>query len=284
MRILLTGTSGTLAQQLVNLFPNDYEIISVSSHTPKFEKKIIHLCYSSILESGYDVDFIIHAGFPRNNCVKQLREFLSFNKHFANWSLKHCCGGFINISTQSVYGEKRLFIVDERSPLRLDNPYSVVKHKSEELFSHTLGEKIPITNIRLGSLIGPSYKQRFVYKLTQQATKNQKIRIAENGFIFSYLDVRDAAFAILKLLGRENSWESIFNVGSNSSYTISEICSEIIRATESNSSLEISKKSENSKKEFVNTIDSSLFKNKFNWKENFSLTESIKTIKENLDG
>ena len=76
----------------------------------------------------------------------------------------------VNISSQSVYSQKRTEAATEETPVCLESPYAVGKYAVELMLeSICRGSKTRYTNLRMASLIGPGFDQRIVNRLVRQA-------------------------------------------------------------------------------------------------------------------
>ena len=80
------------------------------------------------------------------------------------------------------------------------------------------------TSIRLASLIGPGFDIRVVSKFVKSAFENKTIKIVGGKQIFEFLDVRDAAGALISLISSNDvKWSPIYNLGNMERMKIIEI-------------------------------------------------------------
>ena len=139
----------------------------------------------------------------------------------------------MNISSQSVYDPERQKPATETDTPVLRDVYSTGKY-CVELLLNNICANIPHTNIRLASLIGPGFDVRMPNKMCASALEKHTITVARNEDRYGYLDVQDAAFAICELAKKPPcSWQTVYNLGINGSYTTEDIGRTIARVLKS---------------------------------------------------
>ncbi|MDE6784217.1 MAG: NAD(P)-dependent oxidoreductase, partial [Ruminococcus sp.] len=83
---------------------------------------------------------------------------------------------------------------------------------------------IPHTHLRMASLIGEGFNQRIVNRFVDKALRMEPLTVDDSLQKFGFLDVRDAAEAIRCILTMDAAnWKPVYNVGSDSGYTLIEI-------------------------------------------------------------
>ena len=137
-------------------------------------------------------------------------------------------------------------------------------------------KNIFFTNIRLSSLIGKNFEQRITNKLVKQVAEGENITISGINQKFSFLDVRDAAAALISMLNLSPAkWKKRYNLGSNKSYTLLELTQKILLIGSEKFNLNVK----------LNIIENDLWKNSemdcscfykdFNWIPHYTIYDTI---------
>jgi len=140
--------------------------------------------------------------------------------------------GFINISTDEVYGElsdRGRF--KESTPLNPNSPYSVSKACQDMLaraYHRTYG--LPVITVRPSNNYGPwQYPEKLIPVVIYKALHNEKIPVYSKGEnVREWLYVSDCADAVFKILEGGRAGE-IYNVGSGEERRNIEVVKEILR-------------------------------------------------------
>lgn len=229
MRILVTGASGYFAGELIKWIKEntDNEIIALTSDPYKPVQKGILVISNCALIDGTagitDVDIVVHTAFCRKSNGKLLMESLSFMSNVAHWAINHNVKGFINLSSQSVYGSGSSYLPNEAGEINPGYLYALAKSASELLLEEIAAGKMPFTNIRLASLMGPSTSipKNVLYKFIFSGLTDGKFCVIGGKQNFSFLDVRDAAEALGLFLNiSPQSWDRAYNLGPESQTNI----------------------------------------------------------------
>ncbi|EHQ91863.1 NAD dependent epimerase/dehydratase family protein [Desulfosporosinus youngiae DSM 17734] len=245
--ILVTGANGFLAWELLHQLCKcgEYNIIAMTSDSAKAKENYADLDVTCV--SNDDVfnkteyleatDIIVHAAFCRKSRGNHLVESLYFSKEIFVLARKLGVKGIINISTQAVYGQDEGVLPDETISMNPGYLYALAKSASEILLETIMEseEDSPsmmcrCTNIRLASLIGPSntIPDNVLKKFVDNALEGKSIRIVGGEQKFSFLDVRDAASAICRLIDVDVfSWKKEYNLGNNYQMNIVDMAREI---------------------------------------------------------
>ena len=224
-------------------------------------------------------DVFINCAFPRNTDGEMLAKGLSYISNLFTLASKSTSASVINISSQSVYSQTREKEAGENTPVCLESPYAVAKY-STELLLNSCCQEIPHTNVRLASLIGPSFDQRALNKMIKRAMEAKELRVTDDKSQFGYLDVRDAVSGLLKMCRSESRyWDETYNLGPDYSYSIPKMA-EAVRKTMLAKGIEVTVDVAISGDErWVNTqLDSRKFKHAFSWAPQQTLTDSINSI------
>ena len=184
----------------------------------------------------------------------------------------------INVSSQSVYSQKRVLPADENTVLCLESKYAVGKYATELLVNAICGKAVLHTNIRLASLIGAGFDQRIVNRLVNQIIKNNEIHIIGGKQVFGFLDVRDAASAIITMTKSINNWYEVYNIGSRNSYTLIEIANTILDVAQERYAKRGSMILEQNNAFQNSSLNCSRFYEDFRWSQKYSIRQSVVDI------
>lgn len=300
MIIAVTGASGYLAWSFINLASTneDNSIIAISSNTDKIKKMYNQknvVCFNNDeylqnTTTDLKVDTLVHTAFARESNGKKLVGSLGFLTAILEHCKKTSVKKFINISSQSVYGSKsiKLKAEDALNNLEPEYLYALAKCASEILVEETLKDSdVHFSNLRLASLIGPSYfyPNNIVYKFILQGLQKGKFKIVGGKQNFSFLDVRDAVMAIYKLACSELGNEDKFlNLGAESNINIKELGNIVKKVLYEKYKLDVDYDFEFADIELNSGMDSSKLYNKLSWKPKYSIKDTITNTAEYIHG
>lgn len=286
-RIVITGGSGFLCYELVRELLNYPDIRlavttsrvrEVSERFRKFDVEII--CNEDFLAGKDSVDCLVHTAFCRQDNGDKLAESLELAGKVFSFAAKNTVP-IINISSQAVYGMgRRTELPTESCSVCPEYSYAVAKAAEEILLESVMyncKNKAPYTNIRLAALIGPGYSipRNITYKFILNALHGNEIRIIGGKQKFSFLDVRDAAQALGRMITAPRQWETIYNlghIGQTDIVYMAELVNDCI-ALAGRPKVPIKIKEEDI---FINAgMDSSRFYRDFSWKPQYSLKDTI---------
>lgn len=231
MKVAITGASGFLGKEIIRLLlsKENNTIIAFTSQKVVlkdfFRNKNLIIYDRHNFRNGQlnNVDVLLNCAFPRNNDGTQMALGLAYIKEVLQTSVEAGVKKVINISSQSVYSQKKDTPASENSNLSLDSLYAVGKYASE-LLTNTICSHIIHTNIRLASLIGPHFDQRVVNKMVDSALKYRKITILDGVQKFGFMDIVDAAKAIVHVMESDsNELDEVYNLGISSGYSLEDI-------------------------------------------------------------
>ncbi len=235
MKIVVTGAGGFLGTEILRQL-SQCKNIMVFAFTFEFERargtfvhsdNIISVDNSEATTFDYSgIDVLLNCAFPRNVDDASFAVGLDFIQQvFTKASADHV-KTLVNISSQSVYSQKRLDPANEMDPIVLESKYAVGKY-GVELLANSLFKNIRHTNLRMSSLIGVGFNQRIVNKFVMKVVAGEQITISGGKQLFGFMDVRDAAAGIIKIMLNKNSvWEEAYNLGTNKAYSLLEIARE----------------------------------------------------------
>lgn len=234
-KIILTGASGFLGRSLLaRLAKNDALQVYAMTGKPELLRRefdrpnMVFMERNALMERPDAAElvrgaYVINCAFPRNTDGICLAEGLSYINRLFCLCASYGAAAVINISSQSVYSQKRTEAADENTALNLESVYATGKYATE-LMLETACASLPHTNLRLSSLIGPDFNQRITNKLIDRILAGNAITVSVNQRRFGFMDVEDASGAILALLDTDPArWKAVYNVGTGRGYSLSEI-------------------------------------------------------------
>jgi len=228
MKVLVTGSSGSLGKVLINslkILDFDYLGITKSSKTSGKQtrcniKKIEQI--SSVI-NNYKPDVIIHlAGLTGNEeCEKDSKEAFesnvlgTLNILEASRKIKP---KIIFASSREVYGNV-LHKAKESSTLDPINVNGITKMLSEKLiFTYHDLYKIPFVILRFTNFYGEQSSKRGISLMIKNAIEGKNIPIIGGDQTLDLLYYNDAVYAILKSINYRQS--DVFNIGSGENMTL----------------------------------------------------------------
>lgn len=231
MNILITGSSGLLGSQIVKKLTKNKgcSVIACTTNVKKAEERFRGL--NCEIVSGQDlaardfqtVDLIINCAYPMNKKGAELADGLDFIIEIMKKAAGAPIKGFINISSQSVYGNGRTSIASEESPVAPEDLYALGKYMAEQIADACL-KSVPHIHVRLASLLSPELKVRFVNRFVSDVICGKPISAALGEQHIQFLDVRDAVNAICEIcLSWKYDFSGVLNVGGEDAYSIYEI-------------------------------------------------------------
>lgn len=287
MRVLITGGSGFLGTELVRQLAKKYEIqvIALTSQEKKlgqiakYASNITVIGQNAVFEPDFvfsDIDVLINCAFPRNGDGIQMANGLHYINSLMETAVTGGVKSVINISSQSVYSQMRLEEAAEDTELNLESKYAIGKY-AVELMTNSLCHAIPHTNIRMASMIGVGFDQRLVNKFVKQVLAGNNLSIKGGKQLFGFLDVRDAASAIITVAEGSN-WDEVYNLGSDRSYSLLEIA-ECVQNTVSKANIQKTQIELVETDDWQNSsVNSARFRKQFGWNERYTLEDTIKWI------
>lgn len=235
---LLSGAGGFLGTALLRQLAGreDIRVIALTSQAEKLQAasrdagNLVPLGRNAIFEDDFNfsaVDVLINCAFPRNTDGAQMADGLLYIQRLLSAAASGGVGGVINISSQSVYSQARPEAATEETPPDPGSIYAVGKYATE-LLTNSICEKLPHTNIRMASLIGPGFDQRLVNRLIKQGLETGRISVKKNKQVFGFIDVEDAARGILSLAAiPADQWEECYTLGIKTGYSLTDIASAV---------------------------------------------------------
>lgn len=249
-KILITGYTGFVGSNFVNLFSKKYSLIGVNRKHNKIQsikqikKDIRKITLNDIPK---DIDFIIHlaATSEIKYCENNPRECFEININGTEKMLeiaRKLDTKLLFMSTSHVYGNPKKPPISENHPLQPTSIYSTSKLASEIICeSYANSYDLEISIIRLFSTYGPyepSYKVTSEI-ISQILTKNT-ITLGNLHPKRDFIYIEDVVRAIDIVINKSKKF-NIFNVGSGKSHSISAICKKLQKITKKNIPIKSSK-------------------------------------------
>ncbi|MBP3268748.1 MAG: NAD(P)-dependent oxidoreductase [Ruminococcus sp.] len=288
MIIAITGAGGFLGTELLKQLSENKDV-TVYAFTFESERNrsgfikadnIIDVDNSEAYAFDYSkIDVLINCAFPRNVEGAGFSQGLDFIQKVIEKAAKDKVGSVINISSQSVYDQSRETPADENTEIILGTKYAVGKYCSE-LFVNSVCRSIRHTNLRMASLIGAGFDQRITNKFVKQIMDGQQLTVLGGEQRFGYLDVRDAASGIIAVALSDGDWDEVYNLGTESSYTLCQVAENAILAGREfgyEASDPIIKEDINNSKQNSSLI-CSCFYERFSWKPDHELADTMREI------
>lgn len=303
MRILITGGSGLVGQNLTSrLVREGYTEIRV--HINKRQPRIKHKTvvyvqgdltnYETCLNVTKDIDVVIHAAANTSNAVDTVNDPLAHvtpNVVINNFLLDACYRNqvkkFLFISSSTVYPPKDELAVKENDFL-FNEPYPVyygvgwMKRFAEvqcRLYSEFIQNPMVTVIIRPANLYGPHDKFDFdkchvtPATIRKVADDMNPIPIWGDGSeLRDLLYIDDFIDALLIIIEKQNSYD-IFNIGSNTVYSVLEILDIMKGLVKNSRPVEFIKGKPSMIP--VRKISSDKFMEKFNWKPKTSINQGL---------
>ena len=199
MKILVTGSTGQLGQEIISQKPKDHQILFPKRNELDLSD---HLSCRKYIEFNKP-DFIINCGAYTNVDLAEKEKELCYEINtsapitFAK-ILKDYGGNLLQISTDYVFDGKRNFAYkenDQRNPI---SQYGYSKAKAEELLEKILKPKNQLIILRTSWLIGPSGKNFLEKMLNLHKTKKEFFVVSDQiGTMSSTLDVAKICWQII---------------------------------------------------------------------------------------
>lgn len=242
---MITGAGGVLGRHLVGMLAaRGDEVLAVTSQTPAHVRAlwaghgapdgadrvaIVPTAGVAAERVLRDVEVVIDAAFPRNIGGRALADGMRFHANLFEACERSEVGAVIDVSSQSLYDSARTTAASESDPLDLNTPYATAKYAVEILADSILRET-PHLHARLASLIGTDLKQRLVNRFAARVLDGEDVAITGGDQIFDFMDVRDAAAALVALADAAVDGDDcrIINVGAGEPRTLLDIAQTVV--------------------------------------------------------
>jgi UDP-glucuronate decarboxylase len=263
MKILLTGGAGFLGSHLSNmLIQEGHELLVVDDFSTGSKKNLSDLSKEArfrLLEHDVripffaDIDAILNFACPASPKNYQVDPVKTIETNFLGMiNLLHLArktgARLIQASTSEVYGDPSVSPQREDywgnvNPIGIRSCYDEGKRAAETLcFDYQRQFGVDARVIRIFNTYGPNMAiddGRVVSNFIVQALRGEPITIYGDGEqTRSFCYVSDLVDGIMKLLYLEDGLESPINLGNPTEFTMLQLASQIIKITESSSSID----------------------------------------------
>ncbi len=226
-KILITGSSGLVARFLIKiLLKKNYIIYAASSNVLatkklyKDDENLIILSNEEVFDNKIikKVNFIVHCAFTRKNDMTEIVKSLDLTyKLLKFWNEENSNIGFINISTRSVYAEPNENELNTETSIIKPSGYIGLAKYASELMTDLASNSKKYTSLRLSSvneLKNDNNMVRPMNVFVENMIERENINIVSGNQIMSYIDPRDVADAIYRLLLIDpKKWKPVYNIG-----------------------------------------------------------------------
>lgn len=288
-KILVTGASGLLATEVIHTILNktNFSIDLVSRNPILLQKRYRDFsnrikCYTLeqiIKVNEYPLyESIVHTAFSRTADGAKLAESLDYTFRLCQWVKKGDISQFINISSQSIYGSNYTPKINERGRTNPSSLYALAKYSSELIVKASLKDinKIKFYNIRLASICENA---RFLRIFVEKVITELPIEVIAPDQNVSFIDVRDAAMGILRIIETPQNEGGDYNLGSGEWYTILDIAKRTIEIGKSLFGYKGSEIIIDDKVGEINIgMDVQKFKDTFHWNTIYTIDNMIESI------
>ncbi|HEY3488300.1 MAG TPA: NAD-dependent epimerase/dehydratase family protein, partial [Gammaproteobacteria bacterium] len=234
-RILVTGANGYLGRAVLESLLADHAVDSIvamvrnparfdSAHEPALPVGVETADVSGLLTGEFQmggIDVICHLASGRPHyTATDIAESLKFTHTLVACAIRHQVPGFINASSQAVYGTARPPLWTEQLVPAPETSFAQSKWAAELMAASIprLNPRSRATSLRLAQLIGPSPirdTQRVVHKYIESAISGGVLQVNGGRQRLDFVDFRDAAELVGMLIIRPFSdWPDVLNVGS----------------------------------------------------------------------
>lgn len=288
-KIVLTGAGGMLGTEILNLLKDEmnYEVFAITSQTKKLTYlysefsniNIINL--NQVSKDMINNSIIINCSFPRENDGYKLSRAIDYTENFLKLFVKFKGKLFVNISSQSVYKQSGDLIPTEFDGVSPSNMYGLTKYSIEKLVeSYSVSNEQAFVNLRLGSLAGKNFDQRMINRFIKKSLSGEPIQVDRGNPIVSYLNINDAAKAILKVVKAESIKYNLYNLGNNDFMSIYELATYCAKMVKENTNKTINILLNDTASNYNNVINNDRFYDEFNWQPKYDMQNLCKLIYE----
>lgn len=284
--IVITGSSGLVGTELIHnlLQRGEYFIIALTTSLTKMKvryagvENIICMDLDQFHQEMYDypISVLIHCGFSRSSSGSKIASSLEYLEKLLETVKKTSLKAFVNISSQSVYGQSSPPLWKENFPVDPDHLYAMGKFSSELIVNGMLADtNINYTNIRLASI---NENARFLQVFVKNAITGIPINVLGGAQSVSLIDVRDVANALEKVIENcDHPFLKIYNLGTGQTRTILELAKDVKRLHESENK-DVVINIEDSGIVLYVGMDSNKFQSEFNWAPKYDYEDMIKSL------
>lgn len=238
--LVISGASGYLGRNLIDYLKNTHpkiEIIALSS-----KKNEDFWNYKNKISEG----MLLNLAFPRKKEIELINNAIEYTSDLYNKCLDLGIKKIINMSTQSVYNIDRKEAATEEDIVRPFSMYGFAKFYIEKYTEEfTKKNSIDYINIRLSSIVGEDFDQRFINKFIKNYIEGKDIHAIEKNEVFSYLYIKDAIKGLSSIMFSDKiRWNDTYNLATDISYKMTDILKSINKNLSNYSQAKINVKNE----------------------------------------
>lgn len=242
MKILITGHNGFLGSHLITKLSSKYEIVGISKEKsahkiPQIQTDITKISYEKIPK---DVQCVIHLAaisdldYCQHHPQKSTKVNVMGTQKMLEISRK-LNSRFLFLSSSHVYGIPQKLPIKEEHPKNPTSIYGANKLAAEALcYTYSQSHGLDTTILRLFSVYGPNSPTHLVTnRIISQLISSNKIELGNLHTKRDFIYVDDVVRAIEISIKNMNKF-NVFNVGSEKSHSILEICNMLEEITGQN--------------------------------------------------
>lgn len=251
--VLITGATGLLGQALVHGLIRSKvvkQIIAavrdvskarnVFSHVSSEKLRLVQLSEDDNLNLNLgEVDCLYHLAFARPpDGPGAIAKSVAFTQHLISEAARYELPAFVNISSQSVYGQSHTPPWGEDLSPEPTTTYAMAKWACERMVNSLskLSLTTCYTSIRLARLYGAAHGTRWSelpHLFASRAANGHDILIKGGSQTFDLLHIRDAVDALVEMMNvHPRLWQPLYNLGSGRFTGILEIAEEAVNAAD----------------------------------------------------
>jgi nucleoside-diphosphate-sugar epimerase len=228
---------------------------------------------------------LVNCAFARNKSGRDIASSLEFLRELIDIVKGTNLRSFINISSQSVYGQKEKPLWTEETPVDPDYLYAIGKYASEVIVKSAFSDTdINVTNIRLASVCENA---RFLNVFARNAIVGLPIKVMGGSQMCSFIDVRDVTDALTAVIEKADKidFAGVYNLGTGKTRTILELAEDVQRIYKAKYSKDVVIEREDADIKLEVGMDNTLFCQTFNWQPKLNYDDMISSLIEfNLCG
>ena len=235
-KLVVTGAGGFLGQRLVERLKDggQFRVYALSSRPDALREqtggRAVEYLHRDFIETDRAPELLrgaalVNCAYPRNSAGTEIADGLRYIQRLYWLAARSGASAIVNISSQSVYSQRRTEAATETTPVCPESPYAVGKYAVELMLESVCRESgTAYTSLRMASLIGPGFDQRIVNRLAMKLLRRESVTIVRQDKEMGFLDVEDAVGAIVAVLAcpRER-WAPVYNVGNGRGYTAEDV-------------------------------------------------------------
>lgn len=254
-RVLITGGTGFIGEQLVSRLAEGSREIAVLKHTQPFSESVqtsdVRVVKGDVTEfetlpSFEEYDTVVHlAGkISISDSVDNPSTTFKINIHGTENVLERTrlddVNKFLYLSSASVYGNPETLPIPEEAATNPLHPYAASKLAGENMLeAYTHSYEMNSASARVFTVYGPGQKSdNLLPEVTQQLEKGtDTIELGNLKPTRDFIYIEDVAEAIVILLNNLEEGYEVYNIGSGNETSVEEIVRQVLIATGSTATI-----------------------------------------------